>query len=73
MDKDKLALITGHSTTADAARVAGEAGAGALIIGHFSSRYRETDILVKEARTIFGPTFAAEEGKTYDLSELDSL
>ena len=72
-DKQKLALITGHSTSADAANVAREAGARALIIGHLSSRYKDTDKLVKEARSIFGPTFAAEEGKTYDLSEIDSL
>ena len=38
---DKLAKITGHSTTINAAQTALNARAGSLIIGHFSSRYRE--------------------------------
>ncbi|MFN8240170.1 MAG: ribonuclease Z [Bacteroidales bacterium] len=72
-DKHELAKITGHSTTTDAAKVALEAGAGTLVIGHFSSRYKATDNLVTEASAIFPRTFAATEGKTYDLSDLNSL
>jgi ribonuclease Z len=68
--KNDLAGMTGHSTTADAARVAKEAGAGSLIIGHFSARYREIDTLVSEAREIFPCTFAAVDGKTYEVGNL---
>jgi ribonuclease Z len=69
---NQLAELTGHSTTINAATVASEAKAGALIIGHFSARYRETDSLVEEARSVFLRTFAAEDGKTYDIANLIS-
>ena len=72
-ERSRLAVLTGHSTTMDAANVAREAGAGMLIIGHFSARYKETDKLLTEAKSIFMNTLAAEEGKTYDLSRLDSF
>jgi len=64
-----LAKLTGHSTTADAAKVASEAGAGTLLIGHFSSRYKDINQLVKEARVIFPETYAAEDGKTYIITD----
>jgi ribonuclease Z len=66
----ELAQTTGHSTTLDAARVADEAGAGCLIIGHFSARYRSVTPLVEEARSIFPNTMAAIDGKTYDIKAL---
>ncbi|MFN2378777.1 MAG: ribonuclease Z [Bacteroidales bacterium] len=66
-DKSDLARQTGHSTSAEAARVAAEAGAGRLIIGHFSARYKSVDQLVKEACDIFPETVAAVDGETYTL------
>jgi ribonuclease Z len=66
-DKSDLARQTGHSTSAEAARVASEAGAGRLIIGHFSARYKSVDQLVQEAREIFPETVAAVDGETYPL------
>lgn len=69
-EKEKLAKMTGHSTSTDAARVAREAGAGALIIGHFSARYRETKALVDEARKIFPETVPATDGITYDIGNI---
>ncbi|HPF02871.1 MAG TPA: ribonuclease, partial [Bacteroidales bacterium] len=66
-----LAMTTGHSTTSDAARVALEAGAKALIIGHFSSRYKDVTSLVDEARTIFPRTFPAIDGQDYDINAID--
>jgi ribonuclease Z len=65
--KKDLASMTGHSTSLDAATVAAEANAGALIIGHFSARYRNSDSLVEEARTIFTKTYPAIDGKSYDI------
>lgn len=70
-DMSKLARMTGHSTTEDAARTAMEAGAGALLIGHFSARYRETGILLSEAKELFPETYAAKDGKTYDIGNLN--
>jgi ribonuclease Z len=57
----KLAKLTGHSTTAQAAEFASKAGVGKLLIGHFSSRYKNMQELVEEARLIFPDTEIATE------------
>ncbi len=67
-DEDKaLARQTGHSTSRQAAMAALKAQAGRLLIGHFSSRYKEEQRLVDEARQLFPQTEAVEEGKSYDI------
>ena len=66
-DNSELAAISGHSTAADAATVARDAGAEQLIIGHFSARYRETSQLLMEAKSIFNNTIAAEDGLTISI------
>jgi ribonuclease Z len=58
---------TYHSTAEDAARVALAANAGKLIIGHFSSRYKDISPLLEEARNIFPNTEAAEDGMMFEL------
>jgi len=55
----------GHSTSVDAAETALVAGAKRLIIGHFSSRYKEPSVLLDEARAVFPATDIATEGETY--------
>jgi len=67
---NKLAEITGHSTSVDAAKTALKANAGCLIIGHFSSRYKNILLLVDEARSIFPATFAAIDGKSYVVGKI---
>ena len=67
---EKLAAKTGHSTTLDAARTARDAGAKALIIGHFSSRYKNISFLVEEARSIFPVTVPAIDGSSYVVGEI---
>ena len=57
----------GHSTTLQAARAAVESGAKRLIVGHFSSRYKDEVALVEECRTVFPETYLAEEYKSFDL------
>ncbi len=54
-----------HLTASQAARAAAEAGARRLVLTHFSSRYKEVDALVAEARGIFPETIAA-----YDFMRL---
>ena len=67
-EEDKImAKKTGHSTASQAARAAVEAGAGKLLIGHFSSRYKDTETLEKEARAIFPGTEAVVEGRSYAI------
>jgi ribonuclease Z len=67
MSLEELAKTTGHSTTVDAAKIASAAGAGSLIIGHFSARYKDILPLVEEARTIFPLTFPALDGHSYEV------
>ena len=57
----------GHSTTFDAAKVALKAEAKRLIIGHFSSRYKDHAVLRDECRTIFENTDIAIEGDTFTI------
>lgn len=59
----------GHSTTLDAARAAVESGARRLLIGHFSSRYKDEGALVEECRTRFPETYLAEEYKTFEIEQ----
>jgi len=66
----ELARVTGHSTTIDAARTALEAGAGTLMIGHFSARYRDINPLIDEARSVFLQTFPAIDGRTYEVGNI---
>ena len=67
MSLEELAKTTGHSTTVDAAKTASAAGAGSLIIGHFSARYKDILPLVEEARKIFPQTFPAIDGRSYEV------
>ena len=67
---DQLAKATGHSTTLDAAKTALDAGAGSLIIGHFSARYKNLSILIEEARSLFPATYAAIDGKSFEVGEI---
>ncbi|HBX67584.1 MAG: ribonuclease Z [Balneola sp.] len=60
-DLDDKASETGHSSTADAARVATEAQTKLLVIGHFSARYTNAHDLLKEAREGFYPAWLANE------------
>jgi ribonuclease Z len=59
----------GHSTTVEAAKVALKAEAKRLIIGHFSSRYKDLDVLCAECREIFPNTDIAAEGMTFNIEE----
>lgn len=56
-----------HSTAKQAASVAHKANAKKLIIGHFSARYENEDILLNEARSIFPNTFLANEMDIFDV------
>lgn len=64
-DMRKTAKERGHSTTEDAAKVAKMAGVGRLLIGHFSSRYKDLSLLLDEAREVFPATDIAREGETF--------
>ncbi len=56
-----------HSTATAAAKIALQASAKQLLIGHFSSRYRTPDLLLREAQSIFPDTIAASDGQTISI------
>jgi len=62
-----LAGKTFHTTTVQAAGLASQARVKKLVIGHFSSRYKDVAPLVDEARVIFPETFAANDGDCFEL------
>lgn len=65
----KIARERGHATTAEAAQAALRAGAGRLVIGHFSARYKDLAPLLDEARAIFPASELAEEGRTFTIEK----
>jgi len=57
----ELAKQTFHSTCTEAAKIALKSGAKKLILGHFSSRYKEIQSMQEEASVIFSNTHLANE------------
>ena len=71
-DELERARETGHSTAAEAARVAAEAGVRRLVLTHISPRYgRDAAELLAEARAIFPETIIARDGLTVDVPYAD--
>jgi len=62
--KDR-ATLTFHSTAAQAATLASKAGVGKLILGHFSTRYKELDPVLEEALTVFKESYLGIEGSEF--------
>jgi ribonuclease Z len=63
LEKDAiLAKKTYHSTTIQAADLAKKANVGRLVIGHFSSRYKNENSFKDEAKQLFPNTILAEDG-----------
>ncbi len=66
-DKADIAKEKTHSTTIEAASLAKKAGAGQLMLGHYSARYKDMDQFLKEARQVFPNTILAEEGQVVGI------
>lgn len=56
-----------HSTARQAATVARDAGVKRLLLGHYSSRYKDEQVLLKEARKVFENTFLTDENDVFDI------
>ena len=66
-----LARQTFHSTAKQAALVAKESNAGKLLLGHFSTRYKDDTLFEQEARTVFGNSFVVNDGNRFKVEEID--
>jgi ribonuclease Z len=63
------AIETKHSTAAHAGEIASMAQAKKLLIGHFSARYKDLNLLLQEAKSYFSNTELALEGTTFTLED----
>lgn len=61
---------TMHSTARQAAEIARMARVRQLIIGHFSARYTNQQLLLDEARSVFEATTLAKDGGVYKIGTL---
>lgn len=66
----KNAVKRYHSTARQAAMVAREAQAKHLILGHYSNRYNDESLLLKQAREEFPAAILGQEGLTIDLNKM---
>jgi ribonuclease Z len=64
-DNEKLAKKTKHSTASEAAIIAKKAAVKKLILGHYSSRYKDVNLFSLEAKTIFEDVELSETGKLF--------
>ncbi|MDR3095119.1 MAG: ribonuclease Z [Bacteroidales bacterium] len=69
-DNSERAVATFHSTARQAAQIALDSQVEKLIIGHFSSRYDDISVILREAQAVFPNTEAAEDGKVFRLPEI---
>ena len=42
--------------------MARDAGVGKLLLGHYSARYNDEKVLLKEAKEVFGESYLSNEG-----------
>lgn len=72
-EMEDLAHAHGHSTAAQAARVADQARVKWLMAGHYSSRYANLEPILKECQSIFPPTLLAVEGQKVSILPDETL
>ncbi len=68
-EHSERAKKTMHSTAKQAALIATKSNAKRLIIGHFSNRYPDLNLLLDEAKTVFENTELADQGKEFKIAE----
>jgi ribonuclease Z len=56
-----------HSTARDAATVAREAGVKQLLLGHYSQRYEDENVLLNEAQEVFPNSVLTYESGVFDV------
>jgi len=66
-DREDLATKTKHSTAKQAAEIAKMADVKSLIVGHYSSRYKDIEAFKEEAKIVFESVHLAKEGKVFTV------
>ena len=66
-DNQLMAAKYFHSTARQAALVARDAGAGQLLLGHYSSRYEDEQVLLNEAKKVFDNCHLTEESAVFNV------
>ncbi len=66
-DSEDRAKMYHHSTAAQAAQVARDAGVGQLLLGHYSARYNDEKSLLKEAKEIFENSHLSVEMDVFNV------
>lgn len=56
-----------HSTARQAAQVARDAHVGKLLLGHYSARYTDENVLLNEAKEVFPNSFLTNEMDIFDI------
>ncbi len=64
-DMEERAGLTFHSTAAQAALLAKKARAKKLILGHFSTRYKDLSPVLEEALTVYEESYLGTEGSEF--------
>ena len=66
-DQEDRAKIYYHSTARQAATIAAGAGVGTLLLGHYSARYNDEQVLLQEAKAVFEHSTSSHEGMVFDV------
>ena len=68
-EMEDRAALTHHSTATQAATIAKKANVQKLLLGHYSTRYKDPTPLQQEAQKLFTETYLTHEGETISLKE----
>ena len=66
-DQEDRAKIYYHSTARQAATIAAGAGVGTLLLGHYSARYNDEQVLLQEAKAVFENSILSKEGMVFNV------
>ncbi len=67
LDRQDAASEKLHSTTIETAQIAKKANVKKLLIGHYSARYEDLNLLLNECRSIFPETYLTKDGESFSL------
>ena len=66
-DQEDRAKIYYHSTARQAATIAAGAGVETLLLGHYSARYNDEQVLLQEAKAVFENSILTQEGMVFNV------